>query len=1415
MNETENRYFNELRGIQLRLSASLQDPRLSGVNEVISNLYRDEAHFVYELLQNADDQGATHAKFLLTRHELVFIHNAPRHFSISNPQTHAEDKEAGRLGNVNSILSIASSSKTGRHDEVPIGKFGLGFKSVFVYTDRPEIYDDNIRFSISHFIVPDLLSCDHPLRKRQETLFRFPFKAGKAEAAYREIGQKLANLGHPLLFLNHLNFMEWETEDNAGYYRLDDQGAIGSGRKLRYRVGTEDEARETELWKFSRPDSGHDALAPAVVFEVEQDAIVLKRHPLYCYLPTAGESHLPVILHAPFKLTGNRESIMAHDSHNLRMIDELASLLAASLQEICRLGEEAHKPWISDNLTEFLPPADDATPDPTDDAINLAPLTQRVLEAVREGAMLWCADLERYLPTASAFVADNGYLAEVYPSRLLSHIYNKECGWVLPSLTAEIKRGALLPKMLGIERLSPEKILRKISPDLLAQQPEEWLKAWYVSLRKVPNLWEKGDDTFLRYKKIILTADNTFEAPFVKGDVASHVHLPGAEGGNLQTGGLCMVKPSLVEDANVRNFFRNLGLTEVNDFILAEQVLLPVVLSAEREFKERLDALVNFVRVFLDKLIPEQQAALKPRCLLPAWSTAKGWEMAECAGVKLHNADNDLFFRDNPEAKFVDFARLKELLPADDVALLQKFTAHFPELQSPTLRLCQLPITDKQVGRIPAGAQRPAPYNQGKAAFEYIEEPVIDGFELFVTRTAPCCPAEAAELLERLSGKGFLQASYRSSYWGTWHSAQLPSLHRELLCAQPWLEAAGPALRKMLGLPVRELQPEDMEVLQSVFSSSGIVSKEDVENLLQYMEQHGVLERFQLKQRIEEQKAVVKSSKPCSLAWLEEVLDLRLKYVEAGEKKDIEFLVRSLLQAIGTLEVERDRDLRELLPDGIHLLFGPPGTGKTTEITRMVQSLTEPHPSGRILILTPTNAAAGVLAERLKHQHIRAYRGVNVANSELVNELEDLQIPIYDADNDSLPLVLVSTVHYYARTFALKEQDYLHNLAWDAIFIDEASMVTLDYVLLALFKGRQCNAHCEFHIVGDPLQLPAITNLDPFILEDARLDEFNFYSFIGLSEFSETPEGLCPQLKGKLGIRLLRKQYRSVPPLCEMMSRFAYQGMVQPAFQGPPLGLPAEGCSVWGRPLTFLRFPVTKAEGSALSGRLTDLDKLKGSNFHIYSALLVKEMLQHLFARLEKADFSRELSIGIITPYTAQKKLLEKLMNVGTFRHKANVGLCVNTIHQFQGDEFDIVMLVLNPPNLQMVPPDNILINQRNLINVAISRAKHCLVVLYPDASCEVKNFLHIHKHSPARNIESLAEEIFHCNISELTVQADDVERELFGRTGFLAETSEVLLHEEVNYHEAAHPCTYRFVKGMGTIDILHNENPLPEVLIL
>lgn len=253
MNPIERQYFDELREHHIRLGASLNDPSMRGVREVISNLYRDDAHFVYELLQNADDQGATYAKFILEDDELVFLHNAPKHFTITDRKTHEQDKEAGMLGDVNSILSIASSSKSNRQDDVPIGKFGLGFKSVFLFTNEPEIYDENIRFSISDYIVPNLIEEDHPLRKSGETLFRFRFKSGEEKEAYRKISDKLHGLVNPLLFLNTLKKIEWETIDDAGHYRLEEKGSFGSGRRLTYEVVSDDSEEVTELWKFERP----------------------------------------------------------------------------------------------------------------------------------------------------------------------------------------------------------------------------------------------------------------------------------------------------------------------------------------------------------------------------------------------------------------------------------------------------------------------------------------------------------------------------------------------------------------------------------------------------------------------------------------------------------------------------------------------------------------------------------------------------------------------------------------------------------------------------------------------------------------------------------------------------------------------------------------------------------------------------------------------------------------------------------------------------------------------------------------------------------------------------------------------------------------------------------------------------------
>ena len=136
---------------------------------IFEDFYPDQAHFIYELLQNAEDTGATEAAFELTADTVAFEHNG-----------HPFTEE-----NVEAITDIGMSDK--REQEDKIGRFGIGFKSVFVYTETPYVWSRTYSFKISDLVKPTAIPAKPELG--DTTRFEFPFNNLKkpAQAAYEEI----------------------------------------------------------------------------------------------------------------------------------------------------------------------------------------------------------------------------------------------------------------------------------------------------------------------------------------------------------------------------------------------------------------------------------------------------------------------------------------------------------------------------------------------------------------------------------------------------------------------------------------------------------------------------------------------------------------------------------------------------------------------------------------------------------------------------------------------------------------------------------------------------------------------------------------------------------------------------------------------------------------------------------------------------------------------------------------------------------------------------------------------------------------------------------------------------------------------------------------------------------------------------
>lgn len=599
MTRQEKLYFSELSKDRSESADMLEKPSMRGIKNSVVEKYSDQAHFIYELLQNADDAKATSARFILEPNRLIFTHNGTRHFSVSNPAKEEEDSFSGRLGDINAITSIANSNKT----KASIGKFGVGFKAVFQYTSTPHIYDPEFRFRIDRFIVPTQIVEDFPDRKKDETIFVFPFDHSEKDEdeAYRDISSKLKNLSFPLLFLSQLNKIEFCIGDTIGLYGKRIKKRLIYGETTVERIcltqNAGDELYDENLWLFSRVDDCQRRYS--VGFFMDSDGHLKPvNEPAFCFFPTKEVTGLNFILHAPFLLTDSREGIRAGVAHNDKMIQCLADLAADSLEHLRDIGEDTSIRLIDDNITTIIPVDSEKFSDPSDKRkISFLPFYQAIKEQFEKSDLL--PSIDGYASSKDAYWAAVPQLTKLFSNEQLANITNnKNAHWVFTTLGRdEIQRNnkALFAYIDSIVRtnINEDAIIsgrsrgvleniNGISAHFIESQTFEWLHKFYKWLSETKHRKE-----LCTTKPIFLDQNGNAVAAF-DDENKLILFLPVK---NID--GYTIVHQELLNDSETRKFIVDIGIKEPS---LKDQIYNIILPQYERE--DEIDTNPHFMLFF-------------------------------------------------------------------------------------------------------------------------------------------------------------------------------------------------------------------------------------------------------------------------------------------------------------------------------------------------------------------------------------------------------------------------------------------------------------------------------------------------------------------------------------------------------------------------------------------------------------------------------------------------------------------------------------------------------------------------------------------------------------------------------------------------------------------------------------------------
>ena len=627
MTDEEKSYFGMLSLKRAKIADVIFDePSVQGVKTSIVDKYSDQAHFVYELIQNADDAGATDATFDVYEDKLTFSHNGTRHFHVSNPATEGEDFAAHRVGDVNAITGIGFSSKLDSNKKGnAIGKFGMGFKSIFQYTTTPEIYDPNISFRIERQIVPSLIEHDYPGRQADETLFVFPFNNQDAKSPVVDSLERLKSLLFPTLFLRHLEIITFNYGEDIGEYRkqiVSSQSFINEDTVticewIKHSKTIQSECIDENMLLFSRTDRENHRYS--IGFMLGKDGKPIPSdYKAFCFFPTKHETKLRFLIHAPFLLTDSREGIKEGEGHNKDMVNKLSDLMYDGLLYMRDMRTSEGDRLIDDKILDVIPIR------VQDDNENNLLFYSYIKKPISFFDSFWekaltCFRTEQILPTrdgytrkACAYWPTTNQITLLFPDEKLQALYgNTDISWVFQSRWKDQSRDKSTVSFIReciSETPSDTALLDRISPEFIEVQPIEWLSRLYKWLDESEERRNKA-----KRLPIFLNAQGKAVAAFdQKGD---HIlFLPATGSDNYET-----INADLLTDSNAKELVKRYEIATPSEddrirFIIEDK--LPICESEESDnlFVQVVEYYARLPQDDKEKLTSELKGKVRLRC---------------------------------------------------------------------------------------------------------------------------------------------------------------------------------------------------------------------------------------------------------------------------------------------------------------------------------------------------------------------------------------------------------------------------------------------------------------------------------------------------------------------------------------------------------------------------------------------------------------------------------------------------------------------------------------------------------------------------------------------------------------------------------------------------------------------------------